>query len=120
MAKILRIKNTKAQLTHIQRLNINQVSALDEGLLKQLLELLDEFDFIFFEPPALDSSTLFLNPSRLNVQSIIIVSPQDTRNRIEWFINDTQNLGIIIDQVIYNNPRNKWIKSVYAVESYNQ
>jgi hypothetical protein len=105
---------------NFNELNINLLSAMDNSLILKLISYLTEFDFIFIESPSVEESALFLHLSQITKESILIVSPRDTRNKLEWLINDIINLNANITQIIYNSPKKTIIKSLYAVESYHK
>jgi hypothetical protein len=105
---------------NFSELNLDRLSAMDNTLILKLISYLAEFDFIFIESPSVEESTLFLQLSQITKESILIISPRDTRNKLEWLINDILNLGANITQIIYNNPKKTIIKSLYAVESYHK
>lgn len=101
-------------------LKINQLSAMDNIQMQKLISSLSNFDFIFLESPSTEDSPLFLHLSQIADESLLIVSPKDTRNKLEWLINDIINLNANITQIIYNNPKKTIIKSLYAVESFHK
>ena len=106
-------------INQTSKLYLNTISGLDREKVAQLFSILVEFDFVILESPAAQEHPLYLNLAWSSTRSIIIITPKDTRNKIEWFMNDYTNLNIKIDQIIYNNPHKTLLKSLFAVESYN-
>jgi|GEM_PF-3780712 len=121
LAGIIKQLRQSAALANITKLKINVNDTVDSELLLELATYLTkEFDFIFMEAWSIDKSAVFFNLAKVANVSILITVPQDTRNKIEWLINDMNNLKVFPDQIIYNNPRNTIIKSLFSVESYNK
>lgn len=116
-----RLKQTTAvQIAAITEMKINGFSAMDNMQVLELLAYFDSMDFIFIESPSTEKSVLFLNLATMIKENILIVSSNDTRNKLEWLINDIKNLSVTIKQIIYNTPKKTLIKSIPSVGSYNQ
>lgn len=122
ISQIQQVEHKEVGLDEYLGLEIDVISAMDDKMMQELLSHLKGFDFIFLSATPILKSALFLTLSNVAMENILVVSPKDTRNKLELCIDDFKNLNVKLDRIIFNNPRKTFIKSVYLLlyDSYNQ
>lgn len=89
--------------------------ASDIESLDRLLVLCSKlFDYVFIITPSLIENPLFMNIAKLVDYNVIIATPKDTTELVEYAADNLENLDIHIDGVIFNHPQKPFLRSQYS------
>ena len=69
---------------------------------------------MFIITPSLIENPLFMNIAKLVDYNVIIATPKDTTELVEYAADNLENLDIHIDGVIFNHPQKPFLRSQYS------